>query len=756
MPFAGAPLRRREDRPLLVGAGRFVDDLRLAGMLHMAAVRSPHAHARLVGIAADDARAAPGVVAVITASDLPVPTPRIAVPPVFPGLDSVTHPLLAGHVVRYAGELMAAVVARSRYEAEDAALRVRGRFEVLPAVTDVDAAIAPGAPVLHPGRTSNLVFAHAVSGGDPDAAFRRAAAQVDLMIEQPRLAAVPIECRGAVAAYDGPADRMEVWLSTQTPHAARAQIARILHVPAEHVRVVAPDVGGGFGSKGSLYPEEVLAAYLARRLGRPVKWVEDRTENLQCATHGRGQRARVRAAAAEDGTVLAVDADVLVDLGAYCLLATASIPARTPLVGLGAYRIAHARYRVRGVVTTKAPTGPYRGAGRPEAAYYIERVMDALAARLGMDPAEIRRRNFITTFPYTGPTGLAYDSGDYRALLDRALALSGYTRWRAEQARRRAACGPPIGIGLSTWIEVAGGAELWERGAVRLEASGRVAVLTGASPHGQGLETAFGQIAADALGIAPECVTVLHGDTDAVPEGVGTFASRSLAIGGSAVFAAATRLREQIVALAARRLEAAPHDVVLADGTATVRGTPERGITLAELARSAEPPGLGASLRFTSERPMVPSGAHVAVVEVDRETGVVKVLQYTAVDDCGRVINPLLVRGQAHGSVAQGLAQALREQVVYGEDGSLLTPTLLEYAVPKAADLPAIAWERIESPSPLNPLGAKGAGESGTIGAPPALANAVDDALRPLTDGRLALPLTPERVWRALQGAQAR
>ncbi|HYM91118.1 MAG TPA: xanthine dehydrogenase family protein molybdopterin-binding subunit [bacterium] len=757
MRYTGVPLRRREDRPLLVGAGRFIDDIRLPGMLHMAVVRSPQAHAYLAGIAPDDALAAPGVVAVITAKDLPAPAPRIGVPPVFPGLDSVTHPLLADQAVRYAGEPVAVVLARSRYEAEDAAERVRVRFEVLPPVMDLDAAIAPGAPVLHVGRTSNLVFAHDAGGGDPGAAFRRAAVVVDLTMEQPRLAAVPLECRGAVAAHDRVADRTEVWLSTQTPHVARAQIARILHVPPTRVRVVAPDVGGGFGSKGSLYPEEVLVAYLARRLGRPVKWVEDRIENLKSTTHGRGQRARVRAAAAEDGTVLAVDADVLVDLGAYCLFATASIPARTPLVGLGAYRIPNFRYRIRGVVTTKAPTGPYRGAGRPEAAYYIERVMDVLAARLGLDPAEIRRRNFITTFPHTSPTGLTHDSGDYRALLDRALTLAGYARWRAEQARRRAAGGPPIGIGLSTWIEVAGGGELWESGAVRLDASGRVTVLTGSSPHGQGLETAFSQIAADALGIAPERVTVLHGDTDAVPLGVGTFASRSLAIGGSAVFAAAAQLREQIVALAARRLEAAPQDIVLAGGTATVRGAPGRAVALAELAKAAETADiLEASVRFASERSMVPSGAHVAVVEVDREIGAVKVLQYTAVDDCGRLINPLLVRGQAHGSVAQGLAQALFEQVVYGgEDGQLLTGTLLDYPVPTAADLPAITWEYIESLSPLNPLGAKGAGESGTIGAPPAIANAVEDALRPSAAGRLALPLTPDRVWRASRGAQA-
>ena len=752
MPYAGIPLRRREDRALLVGAGRFIDDVRLPETLHMAVVRSPHAHARLVEVATADALAAPGIVAVITAGDLPAPTPRIGVVPVFPNLDSATHPLLAHGIVRYSGEPVAVVLARNRYDAEDAAERVRVRYEVLPAVTDLDAAIAPGAPVLHPGRTSNVVFSHTMSGGDPDAAFRRAAVVVDLTMEQPRLAAVPIECRGAVAAYDRPTDRIEVWLSTQTPHSARTQIAGILGTSVERVRVVAPDVGGGFGAKGSLYPEEVLVAYLARRLGRPIKWIEDRAENLRCTTHGRGQRARVRAAAAQDGTVLAVDADVLADLGAYCLLVTAAIPARTPLVGLGAYRIPNVRYRIRGIATTKAPTGPYRGAGRPEAAYYIERVMDGLAARLGMDPAEIRRRNLIATFPHTSPTGLVHDSGDYSAMLDRALELAGYDHWRAEQARRRSADARPIGIGLSTWIEAAGGGDLWESGTARLDSSGRVTVLTGSSPHGQGLETAFSQIAADVLGIAPDAVAVVHGDTDAVPAGVGTFGSRSLAIGGSAVLAAAGQLREQIVAAAARFLEAAPGDIVLAGGTAAVRGAPGRAVALAELAGAAEAAGVGmqASTRFASERFMVPSGAHVAVVEVDRDTGIVAVLRYAAVDDCGRLVNPMLVRGQVHGGVAQGVAQALLEQVVYGGDGQLLTGTLLDYPVPSAADLPAIAWDFIESPSPLNPLGAKGAGESGAIGAPPAIVNAVEDALRPFAIRPLALPLTPDRVWRHL------
>src|SRR5579864_3439198 len=728
-------------------------------MLHLAFVRSPHAHARLVEVDVRGARGGPGVVAIITAADLPAPVPRIPAVRAFLGLESVAHPLLADGTVRYVGEPVAAVLAEDRYTAEDAAEHVRVAYEVLPAVMDPADALAPEAPVLHHGRASNLVFTSTVSGGDPDEAFRGAAVVVEATLEQPRLAAVPMECRGVVAAYDPGADRVEIWLSTQIPHGARATIAAILNLPRDRVRVVAPEVGGGFGAKGSVYPEEVLAALLARCHTRPVKWAEDRLENLRTMTQGRGQRARIRAAAAGDGTVMAVDADVLADLGAYCLSVTASIPAQTPLVGLGAYRIAHVRYRVRGVATTKAPTGPYRGAGRPEAAYYIERIMDLVAERVGLDPAELRRRNFITAFPHTSAAGLVHDSGNYPALLDRALALAGYEHWRAEQARRRRLGGRPIGVGLSTWVEVAGGGELWESGVVQLDPSGGITVLTGSSPHGQGLETAFSQIAADALGVSPERVAVVHGDTDAIPAGVGTYGSRSLSIGGSAVAVAAAELRGKILAAAAALLEAAPHDVVLSDGTAAVRGAPTRAITLAEVARTgslhppgAEARGIESATRFALARPTVPSGAHVAVVEVDRDTGQVEVLRYAAVDDCGRVVNPLLVEGQVHGSLAQGLAQAQFEHVVYGDDGQILTASLLDYAVPSAADLPEFVSESVESPSPLNPLGAKGIGESGTIGAPPAFANAVEDALRPRRSGALNLPLSPDRVWRMLQG----
>lgn len=764
MAHVGTPLRRREDRRLLTGASRFLDDIRLPGMVHAAIVRSPHAHARIVRVEPGAARAMPGVVAVLTAEDLPSPVPRIPAPPMFPGVAATTHPLLADGIVRYVGQPVAVVVAGSRYTAEDAAEAVVVEYEPLPAVVDVDAALAPDAPVLHASLGSNVVFTREVRAGEPAAAFSAAAAVVEATFEQPRLAAIPMECRGVVALYDPASARFEITLSTQSPHGARETLAEILGVGEEQVRVITPDVGGGFGVKGVDYPEEALAAHLARSLGRPVAWAEDRLENLKTTIHGRGQRARMRAAAAADGTITAVEGEILADLGGYCYSVTAIIPTLTTLVGLGAYRIRNVRLRMRGVATTKTPSGPYRGAGRPEGAYYIERLIDLVAARLGLDPADVRRRNFIQTFPYKGATGLVYDSGNYPGLLDRALHVAEYGRWRREQARRRLQFhggrphvgrrqgGLPLGIGLSTWIETAGGGETWETAIVRVEPSGRVTAVTGSSPHGQGLATALSQILADALGLAPDDVTVLHGDTDAIPEGVGTFASRSLSLGGSAMVEAAAEVRKRIVAAAARLLEAAPRDIVLANGRAGVRGVPKRALTFREIAAGAGE-SLEASARFESERVMTPSGAHVAVVEVDPDTGRINVLAYVAVNDCGRVVNPLLVEGQVHGSLAQGFAQALLEHVVYGDDGQPLTGSLMDYAAPTAADLAGVVSEMQETPSPLNPLGAKGIGESGTIGAPPALVNAVHDALRPLGVQAIDMPMTPDRVWRAIRDA---
>ncbi len=754
MPYIGSPLRRREDRRLLLGAGTFVDDLRLPGMLHMAVVRSPHAHARIRTIDSRDAAMTPGVVTVVTGRELPSPIPRLPAAAMFPGVQAALHPLLADETVRYAGEPVAAVLAADRYTARDAAERVRVEYETLPPVVDLARALDPAASVIHAAAGSNTIFTVETSGGDPEAAFRRADVVVALELRQPRLAPAPLECRGILASYDAARDRLEVWLSTQIPHEARQKIAEFLGVAADRVRVVAPDVGGGFGAKGAVYPDEMLVAYLAWRLRRPVKWVEDRLENFRAMMHGRGQQASLRAAVARDGTVLAVDGDILADLGGYCLSDTAGIPALTLRVALGAYRVQHVRLRLRGVATTQTPTGPYRGAGRPEGAYYIERLMDAVAARLGVDPVELRRRNFLEVFPHRSPTGLVYDSGNYGPALDRALERVGYAWWRDEQARRRRSGEPPIGIGISTWIEIAGGGDLWEDATVTLEPSGAVTVLTGTSPHGQGHETAFSQVAADALGVDPEQVTVLHGDTDVVPAGIGTFASRSLAIGGSAVAEAAEAVRRDVIAVASRLLEAAPDDLAIDHGRVAVRGAPGRALTLGQVARAAHPDdarGISAAVRFEATGTMVPSGAHVAVVEIDPDTGVMTILKYVAVDDCGRVVNPLLVEGQVHGSLAQGIGQAVLECVACDATGQPLVSSLLDYAMPTASQIPRVETDRLETRSPVNPLGSKGIGESGTTGAPPAIVNAVLDALRPSGDAVLDMPVTPEVLWRVLR-----
>ncbi len=754
-PFVGAAVRRREDLSLITGAGRFLDDIMPPDTVYLRIVRSPHAHARIRAVRTTDAASSPGVVTIVTAADLPSPVPVVPAGGMFPGVEIARHPLLADGVVRYVGQPVAAVVARAPYAARDAAERVVVEYEPLVPVVDVDAALAPGAPVLHGALGSNLVFALDVESGDPDRAFADADIVVEADLRQPRLAPVTMECRGVVAAYDGARDRLEVWLSTQGPHGARDEIAEALGMPPERIRVIAPDVGGGFGAKGGVYPDEVLAVYLADRLRRPVKWIEDRSENLRAMTHGRGQRARLRAAATREGVVRAVTGEITADLGAYCLSSTAVIPFLTTRVALGAYRIPNVRLQVRGAATTLTPTGAYRGAGRPEGAYYIERLIDLVAARTGIDPAEVRRRNFIERFPYQGATHLAYDSGNYHAALDAALERVGYEDWRREQARRRRDGGTPLGIGIATWIEIAGGGDSWEHGTVRVERSGAVTVLTGSSAHGQGHETVFSQIVADRLGVSLDQIAVRHGDTDVVPEGVGTFGSRSLAIGGSAVAKAADAVRERVIAQAARLLEASPDDLVLADGRVAVRGAPERAVTFARLAEAAEADPsaeLAASLRYEASGGMVPSGAHVAVVELDPDTGAVRILRYVAVDDCGVVVNPLLVDGQVHGGLAQGIAQALQEEVVYDDDGQLLTGSLSDYAVPAAAQLPRFETDRTETRTPTNLLGAKGVGEAGTTGAPPAVVNAVLDAVRPFGIEALDMPLTAERVWRALRG----
>jgi aerobic carbon-monoxide dehydrogenase large subunit len=766
----GAAVRRREDPALLRGEGRYVDDLVVPGVAEMVVVRSPHAHARVTAVDGSRARALPGVLAVLTAADLAgrvAAEPAVGIPP---DAARPPRPLLAGERVRYVGEPVAAIVATDRYVAVDARDLVHVEYEPLPAVSEPDAAAAPGAPQLHAEAPGNVALRWSWQHGDVAGAFERAAAVVRVRLVNQRVAGVPMEPRGCLAEWRNAT--LTVWAGTQTPHRLRTGIAQVLGIGESAVRVIAPDIGGGFGCKIGFYADEMLCAWAARALRRPVRLVLTRGEDLLTTVQGRGQVNDVEAAVAADGRVLALSCRTLADLGAY-------LEALTPYPGLltgrlltGPYRIAAARYTLTSVFTNAMATAPYRGAGRPEASYLLERTMDAVATTLSLDPAEVRRRNLIgpDEFPYRAPSGLVYDSGRYEAALDRALALVGYARARAEQRAARAA-GRAIGIGLSCFVETAGvgpsrSAPLpgWESAAVRVEPSGNVTVLTGTSPHGQGLETALAQIAADVLGVSMDAIAVLHGDTAIVASGVGTFGSRSACVGGAAVKVAAERVVDKARRVAAAMLEAADADVVHEDGRFHVRGLPERALTLGQVAAAAHAgkplpdgvePGLEASTVWDPTNFTFPSGTHVAVVEVDTTTGQVALRRLVAVDDCGVVINPLLVDGQIHGGLAQGIGQALCEAVAHDDAGQCLSASLMDYAIPKADTLPAFELDRVETPSPVNPLGAKGCGEAGTIGATPAVVNAVLDALAPHGVRELDMPLTPARVWSAIQRAAA-
>lgn len=754
----GAPLARREDPELVRGAGIFLDDLTRPGLLHMAVVRSPHAHARLDRIATEAARRRPGVVAVFTAADLAGrchPEPAVGIPP---GTRRPPRPLLAADVVRYAGEPVAAVVAEDRYAARDACDAVETAWTPLPAVVDPVAALAPGAPRVHETFPDNVALRWEWQDGDVEGAFAAAAHVVRLRLEHPRLAVVALEPRGCLAEYRG--ETLTVWAATQTPHRLRRGLARILGLPEAAVRVITPRVGGGFGGKIGFYADEALCAWAARHLGRPVKLHLTRTEDFLATTQGRGQVNEVEAAVAADGRVLALRCRTIADLGAY-------LEAKTPQPGLttgrlitGPYRIPAASYELTAVFTNKMATAPYRGAGRPEATYLLERTMDAVARVCDLDPVVVRRRNLVPAdaFPHKAPSGLVYDSGRYQAALDRALALVGYDDLRALQ-RRGWREGRYLGIGLATFVETAGvgparfsGDPGWESATVRVDPSGSVRVLTGASPHGQGIETAFAQIAAARLGVPVDAVEVLYGDTAVVADGVGTFGSRSVAVGGSAVAAAINELIERGRPVAARLLEAAAADLVWEPGRFRVRGVPDRAVTIGEVARAAG--GLEAALRWDPPNFTFPSGTHVAVVEVDPETGEVRLLRFVAVDDCGTIVNPVLVEGQIHGGLAQGIGPALWEAVVHDESGQPLAATLMEYAIARAGSLPAFELDQIETRSPVNPLGAKGVGEAGTIGSTAAVVNAVLDALRPLGVTHLDMPLTPARIWAAIVRAR--
>ncbi|MDQ7801315.1 MAG: xanthine dehydrogenase family protein molybdopterin-binding subunit [Armatimonadota bacterium] len=755
--WMGRRLRRVEDPKLLQGRGAFVEDVALDGTLHVALVRSPHAHARVVTVDTRSAERVAGVVEVLTGEDVDLP----GVPAEgLRGAKLALHPVLARGTVRYVGEPVAAVVATTRAQAEDAAAAVEVSYEPLEAVTDPAQALE-GRVLVHPELHTNVAYRRQVRAGDPDGALARAHRVVQATIRQQRVAAIPLEPRAVLASWDGARGLLTVWSSTQVPHDLRDALADVLGLRLNQIRVVAPDVGGGFGAKLNTYPEEVLVAYLSRRLRRPVKWVETRRENLLATAQGRSQTGRFEVACDARGRVLALRAHLLADIGAYTLSTTVDIPALTVRVLTGPYAIEHVQAEVVEVYTHKTPTGAYRGAGRPEATFYLERLMDLVAAELGLDPAVVRRRNLLpkSAFPYKAPTGARYDTGDYRRALRVLLDRAGYAELRRRQAEERAR-GRYLGIGLSCYVEVC--TYGWETARVRVAPDGSAVVLTGTSPHGQGGATGFAQIVADRLGIPPDRVHVISGDTLAIPSGMGTAGSRTLVVGGSAVLRAAEKVRRKMLRVAAHLLEASPRDVELRDGKVAVRGS-DRAVTVEEVAEAAYQanrlpsglsPGLDEEGSFVVEQATAPFGAHLCVVEVDPETGQVRVLRYVSVDDCGVVVNPLLVEGQIQGGIVQAMGQALMEEVVYDAAGQPLTVTLADYPVPRAAHAPAVEMHRTVTPSPTNPLGAKGVGEAGTIGATPAFANAVLDALRPFGVRHLDTPLRAERIWRAVRESQ--
>jgi carbon-monoxide dehydrogenase large subunit len=759
--FIGRSLRRREDRPLLTGRGAFLDDLDLPGACHLGLVRSPHARARLAALDVEDARRVRGVVAVLTAVDLD-PTGPFAIMRPVPGMVVPPYPILARGEVAAQGVPVAAVVADSAYAAADAAERVRVDWAPLSGIAAPDAALDDGAPVLLPGLADNRCLRLHWRRGDVEAAFAGAARRVRVEVRQARLSGVPLEPRGVAACWEPVAGELTIWTSTQAPFRIRTEVARLLGLEETRVRVIAPDVGGGFGVKGGPYREEILVPWLARRLGRSVKWIATRAEDLLTTHHGRGGHSVGELALAEDGRILALRARVQCPVGSS-LQATASATALNHGRCLpGPYRVEHADIESLGVFTTTPPVGPYRGAGRPEAAFLMERLVDEAARALAMDPAELRRRNLIGAgaFPFRTITDQVYDSGDYPALLEQALAASDYAGLRRAQAARRAR-GEVVGVGLAAYVEPS--AVGWESGLVRVEPSGAVLAVTGSSPHGQGHETTFAQIVADHLGVTPDAVRVRHGDTLGAPPGIGTFGSRSTALGGSALALAARDVREKAVRLAAALLEASPADIVSADGGLGVAGAPGRVVTWARVAQAAyavgggvrgEAPGLESTRYFRPEGELWSAGVVVAAIRIERDTGVVVPERLTWVDDAGTIVNPLLADGQLDGSLAQAWGQVMLEAIGLDAEGRLLTGTLMDYAVPRADDVPHAEVLHAHTPSPWNPLGVKGLGEAGNIGIPPAVVNAVVDALAPHGVRHLDMPLTPEKIWRALGGAR--
>jgi carbon-monoxide dehydrogenase large subunit len=778
--WVGQAMRRKEDPRMITGRGRYVGDVVVAGMLHMAIVRSPEAHARIVSIETAGAREADGIHGVFVGedlADLQSPLPMAWVPPGVEVRTPEYWPLARGEV-KHVGQAVAVVVGEDPYAVVDAAEQVWVEYEPLPVVVDPEAALRDGSPLVHEAFGTNQTHEWSIGGGDMDAAWREADVIVERRIVNHRTAGSPIEPRVCVADHRG--GSLTVHLTSQNPHLIRLFMAGELGMSEDRIRIIAPDVGGGFGVKIAHYGEELLAAWISRRLGRPVKWTETRSEHMSSTIHGRDQIDYVKVGARRDGTLTGLECTAIADLGAFQTLLTPFIPAFTGFVISGCYRIPNLSFTAKGVFTNKMATDATRGAGRPEATHLIELMMDQVAAELEMDPLELRRRNFIPKedFPAEVAVGIVYDSGDYHGSLDRLVENVDLDAFRREQAELRER-GIHRGIGFSTWMEICGlapsrvvgpsgvglQAGFYESAVVRVHASGSVTAYSGTAPHGQGLDTSFAQIVADRVGTTPDQVDVVHGDTGAGPFGLGTYGSRSLAVGGESLARSALKVADKAARIAAHQLEAAPEDVELRDGLYSVKGSPDRGMTLAEVAGAAYvpedlpegmEPGLEETTFYDPENFVFPFGAHACVVDVDVETGKVEVVRYVAVDDCGPAINPMLIDGQIHGGIVHAIGQALFERVHYDEEGQLVTGTFIDYALPSAADVPSFETDRTETPSPVNSLGVKGVGEAGTIAATPAVVNAVVDALRPLGVTFLNMPLSPQAVWSAIQEAQGR
>jgi aerobic carbon-monoxide dehydrogenase large subunit len=778
--WIGKPVARKEDAALLTGQSRYIDDLTLPGMVFAALVRSPFAHARLKSVDVSPALEAEGVVGAFTGADL-ADDWKTTLPCVWLVTEDTKQPMhrpLATDKARYAGDAVAVVLAETRAQAKDAAELVEVDYEPLAAVVDPEAALAEDAPLVHEELDDNRSYTWALKTDNADDVFSAAPVVVKERYRQQRLIPNAIEPRGVIAQYLQAQDEYTLWSATQIPHILRFWLAVVLGIPESRMRVVAPDVGGGFGSKLNVYAEEALALVLARRVGRPVKWTEERSEGYLATIHGRDQWQEIELAADEDGKIRGVRVRLTVGMGAYLQLVGAGTPILGAWVYGGAYDIQAYDFECVGVFTTTTPTDAYRGAGRPEATYAIERAVDALARRLDMDPVELRRKNFITEFPKTIASGLEIDSGDFHGALDRALELVDYEGLRREQAERRERGGDSkeLGIGLATYTEMCGlapsrilGAILyaaggWDAATIRCLPTGSVQVFIGTSPHGQGHVTTFSQIVADRLGVPLEQVEVVHGDTAVMQLGLDTYGSRSLAVGGVALWNAAEKIIEKSKAVVSHKLEVSPEDLEFAHGRFTVVGT-DRTMTVQEAALHAftahdlpdgMEPGLEATYVYDPPNFSWPGGAHVAVLEVDTETGAVDLRRYVAVDEIGNVINPTIVDGQIHGGVAQGIGQALFEEAIYDEDGNLTTGSMVSYIVPSAAELLDLELDRVSAPSPTNPMGVKGVGETGAIASPAAVINAVVDALSPYGVTDVEMPAKPERVWRAIQEGGAR